>query len=671
MKNVNNIIQLIILILLICITFNAWIIGSVISAGDNWYYYPSMYGNHFLMPYSWYTQATPTGLGGQGFAYVNTYVVVAALLEAAKIFHTSWDLVSKFGLYILFLFISSISSIFLVKKLFPENRLWILSPIVFIFNTYVLMTVGGGQIITALSYSLIPLSLYSLILLIDASKRDIKIKYVFITAILFFLQAILDLRIAFVITIAALIYLIISYVGNKIRFNLNNTLYFTSAFILLALMCSYWLVPILLYGINPIEQLGADYSSTSIVKFLSFAKLENSLGLMHPYWPDNVFGKVGFMKAEFLILPVIAFSSLLFLEKEKKKKYILFFASIGLTGIFLGKGANEPLGDAYIFLFEHVPGFQLFRDSIKWYVLVAISFTFLIPYSLDSISIAIESKINKRYFYYFIEFLFIIYICFLLKPVFSNQVMGTFKPRVIPNEYVALNQFLSSQNSYFRTLWVPNTMLFGYYSNLNPQISARDYFRQYTQGKLYKTVSSSESNKILDLSSVKYVIIPKDTEHEIFLTDRKFDTKKYNQAVNALNNISWLKKQVSFGDIIVYENKDYKDHFWCNCNAKINYEFINPTSYKISVKNSNKKDRIIFSEAYDPSWTMKGEKYLNSSEKYEKKFNSFVIPGDGEYRVMYSAQNIVSKSLILSISGIIIALGGLAYLIIKNKYENK
>ncbi len=670
MKNISNLIQLSIIIVLILIVFRAWIFGSIISAGDNWYYYPSMYSNHFLNPYSWYTQATANGLGGQGFAYINTYIVVGFLLEIAKLFHLSWDLTSKLGLYILFLIISSISSIFLIKKLFPENRVWILAPFIFIFNTYVLMTVGGGQIITALSYSLVPFSIYSVISLIDLEKRNLKLKFVFLTSILFFLQAILDLRIAFVTTIAVFVYLIISFIQNKFKLNLINSIYFVCAFLLFALMCSYWLIPILLYGINPIEQLGVDYSSATIVKFLSFAKLENSLGLMHPYWPENIFGKIGFMKAEFLFLPIAAFSSLLFLDKEKRK-YILFFALIGLFGIFLGKGASEPLGGVYLFLFEHVPGFQLFRDSIKWYVLIAISFSILIPYSLDKISLLIEEKINKKNFYLLVEILFIIYICIFLRPAFMNQLSGTFKERIIPKEYISLNNFLSSQNNFYRTLWVPNTMLLGYYSNMNPQISARDYFKEYSQEKLYKVIAKNESNNSLDYASVKYVIIPKDTEKEIFLTDREFDKEKYKNAVKSLDKISWLEKVKAFGDIVVYENKNYKDHIWCDCDAKINYQFVNPTLYKISVKNYKKGDKIIFSEAYDSLWTINDGKNIKNSERFEKSLNSFILPGDGNYTIEYSAQKLVDKSLIISLIAVFLTISGLTFLVIKNKNENK
>src|SRR5207247_1280407 len=88
---------------------------------------------------------------------------------------------------------------------------------------------------------------------------------------------------------------------------------------------------------------------------------------------------------EFLVIPIFAYSGLLFLKNAKKPRVLLSFAFIGLVGAFLAKGANEPFGILYLWLFDHFPGFIMFRDPSKFYLLVAIAYSILITFSLEQL----------------------------------------------------------------------------------------------------------------------------------------------------------------------------------------------------------------------------------------------------------------------------------------------
>jgi len=663
-----NYISIFFIVILALIIFKSWIFSPILSAGDSWYYFSSMYGNHFLHPYAWYTYSVSTGLGGQGFAYMNTYMVVSFLLRIAEILNISWENVSRIVFNLSFVVISIISSIYFIRKLFPKVVAWVLAPIIFVFNTYLLMLVGGGLIITALSYALIPFTLYSFMKIIE-TKEPFERPSIF-TAIgitfLLFTQCILDMRIAFVTFSAMLIFLIISFFYRDLK--IKNLLIILVALISTAFLSSYWLIPLALFRIDPIDQLGLSYSSSEIVKFLSFANLENAFGLMHPYWPDNIFGKIGFMKAEFLLLPIIAFSSLLFIKKGKEGKYVLFFILVALIGIFLGKGASEPFGSVYIWLFEKVPGFQLFRDSFKWYVLISLSYSVLIPFSVNEIGELLNKKIKNKYPSYILILLVVIYFLYLIRPVFMGQLNGTFKIRNLPQEYLELNNFLSSEPNFMRTFWVPNTMLYGYYSNIHPEISGTEFFVKYEHDKLLDEFSKESSKKQLELSGVKYVIVSHDTEKQIYLTDRKYDEKKYKYIVNRLDRITWLKKEKQFGKIIVYRTQTYKDHFWCDCDAKISWNFVNPTKYKVSVKGAGEGDVLVFSEAFDNKWVAQANNSKSNSVQFEKKFNSFKLPkGDSDLEIYYSPQKIVDLGLLVSLISAFAIVFLALFLVIKRK----
>jgi hypothetical protein len=162
--------------------------------------------------------------------------------------------------------------------------------------------------------------------------------------------------------------------------------------VLTALLHSFWILPALLIHQNAFTQLGGVTPTIDSVTYFSFAKFENAISLLHPNWPENIFGKTYFMKPEFLILPLLAFMSIFFVKKEKQNKLILYFILLGIFGAFLAKGSQDPFGNIYLWMFQHLPGFFLFRDSTKWYTLVAISYAILIPFSIRSVYKFLKNK---------------------------------------------------------------------------------------------------------------------------------------------------------------------------------------------------------------------------------------------------------------------------------------
>lgn len=685
----KNYIQLFVVVALSLIVFNSWIFTQVIASGDFWYFFPSMLHNLSLYPQAWYG-VVGNGLGGLGIVYQNPVIVFALTLKIVTILGLSWPFVAKMLLYIPFIIICIFSSVFLIRKVLPGNNLWLFAPIIFLFNTYSLMLVGGGQILLALSYSLMPLVIYLFTQSISSSKKRLFLYSA--TGLILGLQILLDLRIAFITFISAPIYFIVLNLSDfKPKFLPRRFLGLVAPLVIAGLIHAFWIFPTLIYGMDPIKALGVDYSGLGIVNFLSFARLENTIALLHPYWPENIFGKVSFMKPSFLILPILAFSSLLFIKKEKVNKFVLYFAILGLVGIFLGKGTNEPFGSLYLWLFSHIPGFQLFRDSFKWYTLIAISYSILIPFTINAIYEWIQSQpkfqilnfkfphftkvsrgkqfsIKSKFFNFqnLFALLVTVYFLFLLKPAILGQLPGTFRKQSIPAEYKQLESYLTQDKTFYRTLWIPNTQLFGYYSNNNPEISGRDFFREYDQNKLLKKFDSLESQQLLNYSGVKYVIVPQDSEKEIYLTDRKPDPKKYQKVVNSIDEISWIKKEKEFGKIAVYKTQIYKDHFWCDCGASISYRFINPTKYKVEVQNFKNGDKLIFSEGFDSKWVASNSEFSVNSVEFNSKFNSFEIPsGNYSFIVSYSPQKYVDWGVKISITTILVCLSLLIYQLVK------
>ena len=509
-----------------------------------------------------------------------------------------------------------------------------------------------------------------------------------------------DPRIAYVTLIAVLIYTILNI--KSLRKSILSALYtFAIPFGISFLLHAFWILPLLIFRMSPLPQ---NFDSVQGFEFFSFADFSHSMSFLHPNWPENVFGKTYFLRPEFLLLPVLAFFSLLFLNKSKVKsqnlklsfdpelktegqlkiqkynndltieqfnnKIILFFVTLGLIGAFLAKGASEPFGTVNIWMFENIPGFTMFRDPTKFYILIALSYSILIPFSVYSIHVWLNSKFRTHNFLpnLFLIFTFS-YLVFLVHPVFFGQI---FKTREVPKEYVHLKDFLYNQPEFFRTLWIPQWQRFGYFSNNHPAIGREEIFKGDAE-KQMQELRKPSSEKILSDFSVKYVIVPYDSEGEIFLKDRKYDNKQYLKTIEELKQIKWLKqvncsiaslaaRQVKslncylnnpFEKIAVFEVYNQKDHFWSSSeNIKVQYYFIKSTEYNVEVKNALKGDVLTFAESFDKNWIAESLGFRIPSLQFQNTLNSFILPKDGNYilKVYYEPQEWVNMGL--GISGI-------------------
>jgi hypothetical protein len=491
------------------------------------------------------------------------------------------------------------------------------------------------------AYAFIPLVFLVAIKLFNTSGLYSSVLVGFVIS----LQVLFDPRIA-ALTIGSLtlFYLI------RFEFHKKDFLYFAAIpGLIIMLLHLYWILPLIFYKPNIIPQ---GFDSLSGVKFLSFAFLENSLSLLHPNWPENIFGKVSFMRSEFLVFPVLAYSSLLFLNSKLKiQRIILFFALLGLISAFLAKGTQEPFGGIYIWLFQHIPGFSLFRDSTKFYMLIALSYSILVPFSLWKISEKALVVKNKILYKNLIIISFILFWIFSLRLLF---VPGQLKIHQVPESYVQLKDFIASQNQFFRTLWIPSWQRYGYFSDINPAVGRGELFKHASTSAMISELKEKGKEVELQDFGIKYVIVPEDSEGEIFLDDRRYSERIYKKTILEIEKIKGMKKIRNFGKIVVFEISNPRDKFWIsssNKNAKVSYKMINSTKYLVSVKNINKNDIIVFSERFDPNWTMKNSEFKVKSSKLENKLNNFVLPKTGKYsfEVYYQPQKLVNIGLIISV----------------------
>jgi len=537
----------IIYILLILVIFKAWFLPGVITGGDMSYFFPSMYDNFQIHPSDWAFFAG-NGFGGTAIPHMPIIFIISILFFFGKTFSLSWDMLLRIFILFPFLICSTLFPYLLFKKLFPENPFAIISSFLFTLNTYVLMLVSGGLVIIGIAYALIPLSFLFVFNILESTDRNKKVLIFQILSLglAFGIQSILDVRVTYMTVIGVGIYLLSLLFINKEYFIALKKFIFILVIPLLicGLINSFWIIPALLYGSNPLEQLGDNYTTVESVRFFSFAKFENTISLLHPNWPENIFGKTYFQRPEFLLFSILAFLSLLFVGKYNKK-IILPVVIIGIIGAFLAKGANEPFGQIYIFLFENVPGFVFYRDPTKWYMLIALSFAILIPFTL------FELYKKYRKVALFIPVLFVVYFLITIFPALLGNLSGTLQTSEVPEEYAKFEEFMLQQKP-GRVLWVPSPSRFSYYSEKHPAVYGNKYFNINKPSEIAGRLNT-ETIKRLAEKSVKYIAIPYDNRGEIFLEDRVYDNEEYLRTVDNVDNNIELQKIGNFGNLKLYK----------------------------------------------------------------------------------------------------------------------
>lgn len=430
-------------------------------------------------------------------------------------------------------------------------RSWV-GVLIFASNTYILMLIGGGQMGVVVAYAIVP---FVLARFISSSKNflnsAINIRNSLISGLIIGLEVMFDPRIAYITFIALVLYWITDYIENKkiaIKSTLVNSLIILGT---IGIINSFWIVP-LMQGKTSIQV--EKFESVSGFKFLSFADFSHVFSLLHPNWPENIFGKVYFLYPEFILLPIIAYTSLLFVKRDDKK--ILFFAILGIVGAFLAKGTNPPLGEINQWMFQHVSGMSMFRDSTKFYLLIVLSYSMLIPYTVSHVQNVLREKLKIKTSIPFLLIFFIPFYGILIRPALLGQLGGTFKPHMVPQEYVQFKNFLSNSSDQFSVLWIPDWQRFGFASVSHPAISGSEFFSTSNPLMIAKEIRRDKNQSLenrLRGMKIKYIVIPFDSESELFLVDRKYSNTLRDRVITELDHALWLKKAPSFGQNIVFE----------------------------------------------------------------------------------------------------------------------
>lgn len=623
-----------------------------------------------LLPKAWDAQRA-YGMGGVYTPFLWYFFVInAPVLLLYNVFHFSWELIERIVYFFPFMLFGG-SSVFLYLYAKAKSVLVsLLGILVFFLNSYVLMLFSGGQMQILIAVSLIP----ALLLLFDVylAKLYLPSKLTLLCfAGIFTLMCMYDIRIAFlgglILGIRCLFELPLK---NKQIIRLVSL-----AVVSLAVVVGtnfFWILPTLLHKSNPIQDLGPAFTSLESVKFFSFSPFEYPFSLLHPLWPHNTFGQVPFFSPLFLVIPLLACIPLIFLRKDSKYMRTIVFGSVlVILGAFFAKGAQDPFGSIYLWMFQYIPGFGLFRDSTKFYSFIVTGYIILIPLGYEVLTQRFGLKERGKCL------LFLFSSLMFISPILSGVIQGlpgTFIKRTYPEEYTQVKDLLTQDATFSRVLWFPQTVPFSYLSPTHPGISAAEYFHAYSTDTLENAMRSPHTEEKLAASGVAYIIIPSDRDKNLYVTDRTYDRTVYLKVKQIIDSLPFVSLVQQDGDLLVYKTQSFISHLSLNSKHPLSWEQKAFWRYEGILPKDVSKDVLIFSESYDPGWVLIGKQ--GKVEIGAQNYNGLMsFPLDNihgsEFSLLYTPQRYVFWGLAISLLSFLAYIGVIGYEIYKLKIAYK
>lgn len=578
-------------VVFVLLLYRNWFTKTPLTATDFPFVYPMQLADYLSKPYAW-SNIFGNGLGGRTIDSLNldTYLHVMVRLLVFT-FHLSWNAVSRIIFFWPFLIGSFLSSLYFCQTFLKDRTKSFIGALLYTSNTYILMLAGGGQVGLFVAYSFIPL-------VFAAFHKRRSALFILAAAVV----SLFDLRFSFLTALAIALYILITV---DRRQWLREVRFFIVPACVISGIHAFWLIPTVFgKGLS----LPPGYGSGGWLSYLSWAEFSKTISLLHPNWPENIFGKTYFMRPEFFILPMLAYASLLFIRPKQQlpisQRQVLYFIFLGIVGAFLAKGINGPFGGINNFLFLHAPLFNGFRDPTKFYVFVCLSYSILVPYTLK----ALDKRFEFVGRYGVGTAVFFVFWIFTLLPVLSGHGTGTFAKTVVPEGYETLAMYEYGDQSFGRVLAMPWQNRYFFQSENHPVVSARDIFQTTDIGAINDIVRSASADATLRALAIRYVVVPEDSANEIFLLDRKYDRAIRATVTQALDSVPYLEKLKGYGSLDVYENTHFTGMFYTVLpNWDINSftsRKINPVQYEIddTVTIPATPSALYVSMAYDPNW---------------------------------------------------------------------
>ena len=499
--------------------------------------------------------------------------------------------------------------------------------------------IAPGHFVQSVPYVLFPLFLKQLDILL-VNKTSYKRQYLIIYLIfLLSATAFSNIGIVYVILLTLFMYLFLSWIVQNIP--LKRLIKRTTVILCLLVLSNIWWM---FSFASVISELNGPSSNlvhlnaavTTAVQRASvfnifFGRPENQLYYLPSEYYINQYALFSFV--------IFAFFFLLAIIVLRKNKYVFILVALTLIGLFLTKGPHEPFSDIYLWIYNNIIGFQIFRRPVSKYWGMFIIFYLSLAYLGAVIA---SKKMGKVLFglFLFLPFLFI-----SAYTVFAFLKTAVETPFNVPEYYYQARTDLSRANAN-KILYLPGT--FGiqpiYNSSIN-NLYASDLLQYVWDFSLVAPDSSNSTpnerekkyvNNLMAMISKKqdacnsykelgisHVLVRED------LSKEQVTEVPIPQVLSLLNqnpNISGKKAyydKSSHGFTLFTVKPECRSNVLAINNGRkdktiLKYNIQNPTRINIELRNVRNNEELYFLHNFMPTWKL-----------HPVKFSDNFISGDG------------------------------------------
>jgi len=224
----------------------------------------------------------------------------------------------------------------------------------------------------------------------------------------------------------------------------------------------------------------------------------------------------------------------------------------------LGTQANPPFSWLFPWVFNHVPGFSLFRVGADFLIIASLGYGILIGRLFATRTWS--SKDFKRLTYkilYPIGLAAVVVSIFV--PLVDGQVGALFVHRTQPSGLSRVETFTNDKKGFFRTLWLPTVPNWSNFSLSHPAVGAADLldsgqplefsagYGTTTGAATLQQLGSVFGREVLQKYSVRYLVLPpSDTANLGPLYVDYGEPRRFYLAW--LESRKWLKQVPGFDD---------------------------------------------------------------------------------------------------------------------------
>jgi hypothetical protein len=479
--------------------------------------------------------------------------------------------------FIVPIFLLGCSAYYFTDSIVDKNKnkrlISLLAALLFILNYYTVMTISIGGVRELIS---VAFSIFSLAFFIKGIRtKDTKYIALITISSVFAVGVIAYAIIA--IFLAALFVIVHLFITRGFKQDIKFTFYSFSAFLLSSL---WWILPFLFtstgqnYNGNPSASVQAVASFNSLLRTLI---LKNSI----PALPVNEIQFSALANVAGLLIVILASASLLFKQYRK----IAIWASFAILALIpFALGGTPPFGSIYIFAYNHIPLFYIFRNPTRFTAYLALFYALLTSITLVGIIHLVKQKLHKQFLKNTIISIIILSVLFLgfinSQPLLSGNMSGALKPAVLPQSYTDLRNFLSTQSDDGNMLvlpmpsWLsdftwdndmnhiinpirdvsPIPLIYDEYNEANLNTLQKDLAHQLYSSQGY--YAEDRLTDLLKILNVRYILVQNDQLEPIMGMAPGTNTIILAQIKNNLNHYSYVYLEKSFGDLDLYEVND-------------------------------------------------------------------------------------------------------------------